>query len=297
VSLGARSRRASDRAGEWAVAILARALFGLMRLLGPRAAPAIGGAVARTLGRFTPTQRIVMANLRLAFPEREAAWHRATARAAWDNLGRTACEYVHLAHLYAHRTEADPASLDRLQALRDSPGPVLVFAAHLANWELPAVAAHAYGQRAAILYRTPNNRIIAADVTAMRQPIMGQLIPAGMTAPIRMAEALDAGLNLGMLIDQRFGRGPRVPFFGQPVAANPFLARLARRFDVPVYGMRAVRMPGGRFRILLEGPFDLPRDAAGKIAIEPATAFLNQVIEGWVREHPGQWLWMHRRWR
>ena len=279
------------------LAWLTRALFALMRLLGPNLAPAIGGAVARTLGPFTPTQRIVLANLRLAFPDRDPAWHRTTARAAWDNLGRTSCEYVHLARLYSERTERDPASLDRFAALEASGRPVLVFAAHLANWELPAVAAHAHGQRAAILYRTPNNRRIAADVAAMREPIMGRLIPAGMMAPIRMAEALDAGLNLGMLIDQRFGRGPRVPFFGHPVAANPFLARLARRFDPPVYGMRAIRLPGGRFRIMLEGPFDLPRDAAGKIDIEPATAFLNQVIEGWVREHPGQWLWMHRRWR
>ncbi len=292
-TLAARSRGA----GEWALAMLVRLLFAAMRLLGPSLAPAIGGAVARTLGPFTPTQRIVTSNLRLAFPEHDAGWHRATARAAWDNLGRTACEYVHLAHLYAHCTEADPDSLARFESLRVSGRPVLVFAAHLANWELPAVAAHAHGERAAILYRTPNNRFIAADITSMREPIMGRLIPAGMMAPIRMAEALDGGLNLGMLIDQRFGRGPLVPFFGRPVAANPFAARLARRFDVPVYGMRAIRLPGGRFRLMLEGPLDLPRDAAGKIAIEPATAYLNQVIEGWVREYPGQWLWMHRRWR
>ena len=284
-------------AGEWLLAWLVRMLFGLMRLLGPTVAPAIGGAVARTLGPFTPTQRIVLDNLRLAFPERDAGWHRATARAAWDNLGRTSCEYVHLARLYPARTDIDPASLERLEALRVAGRPVLVFAAHLANWELPAVAAHAHGESAAILYRTPNNPRIAADVMAMRQPIMGRLIPAGMMAPIRMAEALDGGLNLGMLIDQRFGRGPRVAFFGHPAAANPFLARLARRFEAPVYGMRAIRLPGGRFRLLLEGPFDLPRDPGGKIAIEPATAMLNQVIEGWVREHPGQWLWMHRRWR
>lgn len=287
----------SREAGEWALAILVRALFAAMRLLGPSLAPAIGGAVARIFGPLTPTQRIVLANLRLAFPERDAGWHRATARAAWDNLGRTACEYVHLAHLHSHRTETDPASVARIEALRAAGRPVLVFAAHLANWELPAVAAHAFGEPAAILYRTPNNRHIAVDVTAMRAPIMGRLIPANMMAPIRMAEALDGGMNLGMLIDQRFGRGPRVPFFGHPVAANPFLARLARRFEAPVYGMRAIRLPGGRFRMMLEGPFELPRDAAGRIAIEPATAFLNQVIEGWIREHPGQWLWMHRRWR
>jgi KDO2-lipid IV(A) lauroyltransferase len=292
-------------AGEWLLAMLVRAMFLVMRGMGSRIGPSIGAAVARGIGPFTPTQRIVLGNLRLAFPEHDEAWITATAREAWDNLGRTACEYVHLPAILAGTTpeklgprlEADAATEARFQQLRREGRPVLVFGAHLANWELPAVVAHAIDQNAAILYRTPNNRFIAAYVTAKREPIMGRLIPAGIAAPIRMAEALDSGMNLGMLIDQRFGRGPQVPFFGHPVAANPFLARLAGRFDAPVYGMRAIRLPHGRFRIMLEGPFELPRDSRGKIDVPAATAFLNQVIEGWVREHPGQWLWMHRRWR
>jgi KDO2-lipid IV(A) lauroyltransferase len=112
-----------------------------------------------------------------------------------------------------------------------------------------------------------------------------------------MAEALDAGLTLGMLVDQRFGRGPRVPFFGVPAASNPFLARLARRFEAPVHGLRAIRLPDHRFRMELTPALDLPRDAKGKVDVEAATATVNAVIEGWVREHPDQWLWMHRRWR
>lgn len=293
------------RAGEWLLAMLVRGMYLVMRGMGSRLGPAIGAAVARNIGPFTPTQRIVLGNLRLAFPDRDEAWLRATASEAWDNLGRTACEYVHLSAITAGTTadrlgprlESDAETEARFQELRAEARPVLVFAAHLANWELPAVVAHAIDQNAAILYRTPNNRFIAADITAMREPIMGRLIPAGIAAPIRMAEALDGGLNLGMLIDQRFGRGPLVPFFGRPVAANPFIARLAGRFGAPVYGMRAIRLPEGRFRITLEGPFELPRDSRGTVDVPAATAFLNQVIEGWVREYPGQWLWMHRRWR
>jgi len=286
--------------GEWLVAWLSRQVFAALRLLGPDRASNLGAWLAPRIGRWLPHHRFAMENLRLAFPEKSEAEREVIARESWANLGRTVCEYPHLDVLYdgdGLRVESHDATKMRLAAMREAGQPVLIFSAHLANWELPAVIAHAFGQRAAILYRTPNNPFIAADIVKMRQPIMGTLIPAGISAPIRMAEALDSGINLGMLVDQRFGRGPRVPFFGHPVAANPFIARLARRFEAPVHGIRAIRLPNNRFSLELTEALDLPRDAKGKVDTDAATAMINQVIEGWVREHPGQWLWMHRRWR
>ena len=289
-----------QRIGEWLVAWLSRQVFAALRLLGPDRASNLGAWLAPRIGPWLPHHRFVLENLRLAFPEKSEAERAMIARESWANLGRTVCEYPHLDVLYdgdGKRVESHDATKTRLTALREAGRPVLIFGAHLGNWELPAVIAHAFGQRAAILYRTPNNPFIAADIVAMREPIMGMLIPAGIAAPIRMAEALDSGINLGMLVDQRFGRGPRVPFFGHPVAANPFIARLARRFEAPVHGIRAIRLPNNRFSLELTEALDLPRDAKGKIDTDAATAMINQVIEGWVREHPGQWLWMHRRWR
>ena len=286
--------------GEWLVAWLSRQVFAALRLLGPDRASNLGAWLAPRIGRWLPHHRFALENLRLAFPEKSEPEREMIARQSWANLGRTVCEYPHLDVLYdgdGLRVESHDATKKRLTAMREAGQPVLIFGAHLANWELPAVIAHAFGQRAAILYRTPNNPFIAADIVKMREPIMGTLIPAGISAPIRMAEALDSGINLGMLVDQRFGRGPRVPFFGHPVAANPFIARLARRFEAPVHGIRAIRLPNNRFSLELTEALDLPRDAKGKVDTDAATAMINQVIEGWVREHPGQWLWMHRRWR
>jgi hypothetical protein len=100
---------------------------------------------------------------------------------------------------------------------------------------------------------------------------MGVLVPAGMGAPLRLARALEAGQHIGMLVDQRFGRGPRVMFMGREAAANPLLAQLARRFDCPVHGARAIRLPGGRFRLELTEEIPLPRDAEGLIDINAAT--------------------------
>ena len=39
------------------------------------------------------------------------------------------------------------------------------------------------------------------------------------------------------------------------------------------------------------------RDADGKIDVQVMTQAINSVIEGWIREYPEQWLWLHRRWR
>jgi KDO2-lipid IV(A) lauroyltransferase len=287
------------------LAALVRGAFALVRALGPDRASNLGGAGARLLGPLTSANRIARENIAAAFPDRTEAERKAILRESWDNLGRTACEYVHLGAIFDYdpdhpntgRIEIPEDSIARFVQLRDDGKGAIFFAAHLANWELPAVSARRYGLASAALYRTPNNRAIARDILAMRRDVMGELIPAGISAPVRMMEVLDAGVHLGMLVDQRFGRGPKIRFLGRTATANPLLARLARRFDVPVHGARAIRLPGNRFRLELTEAVTLPRDARGQVDVDAATQAINDVIADWIREHPGQWLWQHRRWR
>jgi KDO2-lipid IV(A) lauroyltransferase len=294
----------SNLAEEFLAAIV-RGAFALVRALGPDRAANLGAAGARLLGPLTPAHRIARENIEAAFPEKTVEERAAILRESWENLGRTASEYVHLGSLWdwkperpdAGRIELAPGSVERFMRLRDDGKPAIFFAAHLANWELPAVAAQRNGLPSAALYRTPNNKAIARDVLRMRSGVMGDLIPAGPAAPIRMMEALDAGLHLGMLVDQRFGRGPKIRFLGRTATANPLLARLARRFDCPIHGARAIRLPGNRFRLELTEAVTLPRDARGSVDVPAATQHINDIVEGWIREYPGQWLWQHRRWR
>jgi len=285
--------------------LLVRAVFALLRLLGPDSGPKIGAAIARTLGPLTSANRIGRDNIAGAFPDKSDAERAAILREAWDNLGRVACEYVHMdriwdfdaAHPDSGRITATPETVALYERLRDDGKPAIVFSAHLANWELPAIAAARHGIESAVLYRTPNSPAVAKEILRLRQDSMGTLVAAGMSAPFKLARALERGQHIGMLVDQRFGRGPRVDFLGRPAQANPLLAQLARRFDCPVHGARAIRLPDGRFRLDLTEEIPLPRDAEGLIDVAAATQAMNDVIAGWVREHPGQWLWMHRRWR
>jgi Kdo2-lipid IVA lauroyltransferase/acyltransferase len=286
--------------------ILGRVVKWLIRLLGradPDRASDVCGAIARRVGQWLPQHRIGQVNLRAAFPEKDPAWIEATLRDAWENLGRVAGEYVHMARVGAFNPDHPDADRVRTEnvpmflALRDDGKPALCFSAHLANWELPAVAVAAHDMPTAVVYRMPNNKAVAREITRIRAPLMGRLIRTRAQAAMEMAAALSAGEHLGMLVDQHFSRGVDVTFFGRTCKANPSIARLARRFDCPVVGVRVVRLPNHRFRIDGFGPFDLPRDATGEVDVPAATQMITDVIEGWVREHPGQYLWFHRRWR
>jgi Kdo2-lipid IVA lauroyltransferase/acyltransferase len=282
---------------------LVKYLLAVLRRTDPDRASDFCGAVARRLGPLVPAHRVGRANLRAAFPEKDDAWISETLRGAWENLGRVAGEYVHLGTLWdydiAHpntgRIVTDDAPL--FVAMRDDGKPALCFAAHLGNWELPAVMAAAHDMPSAVLYRMPNNKAVAREISRIRAPLMGRLIRSRAQAPLEMAAALERGEHLGMLVDQRFSRGVDVTFFGRHCKANPSIARLARQFDCPVVGIRVIRLPDHRFRIAAEGPFELPRDAAGRVDVQRSTQLITSVIERWVRENPDQWLWFHRRWR
>lgn len=287
------------------VGVLAVGVLRLLRRTNPdRIATATTGIASR-IGRWLPEHRVGRANLAAAYPEKSPAEIEEILRGVWENLGRVAAEYAHLDRLWdydparpnAGRIELAPGTSERFEQLRDDGKPALIFAAHLGNWELPALAAAAYGLETAVLYRAPNVVPVAQAVRKIRTLNMGMLIPTGIGAPVKAATALEAGKHFAMLVDQFYYHGADVTFFGRRTKANPMIARLARHYDCPIHGTRVVRLPDHRFRIELTDAVAAPRDGEGRVAVQATTQLITSIVEGWIREHPEQWLWLHRRWR
>ena len=293
------------RAGDAVIGRVTVWLLKAVRLIDPDVLAGFLAALMRTVGPWLPEHRLGRAQLAAAFPEKSPAEIERILSGVWDNLGRVAGEFARLDQLWdydrarpdAGRILSTPEIDARFDAMRDDGKPALIFTAHLANWELPALAAHADGLDFAALYRRPNLSAAADAVVELRAGSMGTLIAGGPEAPFRLVRALAGGRHVGMLVDQHYGNGPEVTFFGRRCRVNPMLARLARHVDCPIYGARAVRLPDGRLRVDLVGPVKVPRDPDGRINIQGTMQTITSVVEGWVREHPEQWLWLHRRWR
>jgi Kdo2-lipid IVA lauroyltransferase/acyltransferase len=263
----------------------------------------VAAAVTRTIGPLLPEHRLGRANLRAAFPEKSSAEIEDILRGVWDNLGRVAAEFSHLDRICSgdkmnrNFIDYDAATVERFIRLASDGKPALVFAAHLANWELPAIIAHSDGLDTTVLYRRPNLGAVADAVIEIRGGHMGTMEPTGLQAPVKLARALQDGKHVAMLVDQYFVKGVEVTFFGRRCMANPLIAMLARQVECPIHGTRVVRLPGHRFRAEITEAIVPPRDADGRIDVQGTMQAITNVIEGWVREHPEQWLWLHRRWR
>ena len=292
----------AKRAADFTVAQVLFAALKIVRLLPMRAGFAAADGAARLFGPLTARHRLARENLAAAFPEKDAAWVDRVARDNWGQMGRLAAEFVYLDDLFDFDPEKPNAGrvevvgIDTFIELRERKGPFVFFTGHLGCFELLPIGAAAFGLEFTALFRQPNNRYIAREVQAARRTSGGHLIPSKAGAAWSLAGILQRGGSVGVLVDQKFRKGVKTTFFGQKCRTSPLLPKLARQFDAEVYPARCIRLPGERYRLELQKRLELPRDTEGEVDVEATCQLLNDVVEGWVRENPEQWMWFHDRW-
>ncbi|KGF70354.1 lipid A biosynthesis lauroyl acyltransferase [Hoeflea sp. BAL378] len=290
------------RARDWAIASVIFALLRLISLLPANRAIALVDRLARRIGPLTSRHKLALYNLARAYPEKTEAERQQIAVDMWGNMSRLAAEYVFLDQLFDFDPDAtEPGRIevggaDIFVKLRDDNKPFIVFTAHTGNFELLPIAAAAYGLDVMALFRPPNNPYIARRVLAARRTTMGHLVPSRAGAAFTLARRLEGGGGVGMLVDQKFHKGARTTFFGIETHTNPLLAKLVRQYDCEVYPARAIRLPGGRHRLEVEPAIEIPRGPDGRVDVAATAQLLNDKVEQWVREYPGQWQWFHDRW-
>jgi len=277
----------------WAAALL----FALLGSLPLDAASALGGMLARRIGRRLGVSNRARRNLRSALPELSATQIEAILRGMWDNLGRVAAEYPHLRHIrvFGAESRVETRGLEHLDQALAAGRRVILFGGHLGNWEIAALAAGQYGLDIAQIYRAANNPLIDRMIARLRGG-NSELIPKGAVASRRAVAALRRGGHVSLLADQKLNEGIAVPFFGRPAMTAPALALLALRFDCAVLPARVERLKGARFRLTLYSPLDLPRIGDRDADVAALMMAVNATLEGWIRECPDQWFWVHSRW-
>lgn len=275
-------------------ALAARALLAVVAALPVDAASSLGGGIARLIGPRLKVSEVARRNLARAFPEKSPAEIEVIVREVWDNLGRVAGEFPHIATLIKHRVEV--VGLEQVHLLRDDGQCGLFIASHFGNWEVAGALAGREGVPLTVVYRAANNPWVEDIYRRFRADAGARQIRKGAEGAREILAVLKAGGHLGMLVDQKMNDGIAVPFFGRDAMTAPAAARFALKFRCPMVLFKVERLKGAHFRMVLLPPMELPD--TGDIHADTRTVMtaLSRQIEEWVRERPGQWLWLHKRW-
>lgn len=289
-------------ANYWLVAQFAIGLLSIMRLVPPDRALNFADRLGRWVGPKVGRHKVAVDNLRKAFPEKSEAEIQAIASDMWANMTRLAVEYIFLDTLFDFDSKSGKVGrvevngVDRFNEMAESRKARITLTAHVGNFEMLAVAGTHYGLDAAFMFRPPNNPFLARYIMRARSAGIGNLLASRRGVAFALARILEAKGTIGVLVDQKFQRGIRTTFFGRECETSPLVPKLARQYDSDVYPARCIRLPGNRYRLEVEPKLELPRDAKGQIDAKATAQLLNDIVERWVREHPGQWMWFHKRW-
>lgn len=264
--------------------------YGVCDLLPPAAASSLGGRIGRHVGPRLAASRKARAHLRESMPELTDTQVEEHIAGMWDNLGRVMAEYPHLGDIGAHRVTLQGAEHIRASLARNKP--VILFGAHLANWEAMAPAVyHQIGLKPGLVYRAPNNPV-SDKLLDYARTLHGVLktLPKSKSGTRQLVQSLKNGESIGILIDQKYNEGIPVPFFGRPAMTSPAFVQLARKYQATLIPFQCVRKPGCRFDITFEAPLDT--DDEDIIVMRRA----HERLEAWIEACPGEWMWLHRRW-
>ncbi|HEX7120362.1 MAG TPA: lysophospholipid acyltransferase family protein [Longimicrobiales bacterium] len=268
-------------------------------LLGDGAAGRLLAAAGRLA--YTPLgirRAAVEAHLRRAFADRDAAWIRRTAAAAYAHLGREGAALIRLAALDRDRVLArtEVEGLDAFRAALGGGRGLVLVTGHLGNWEIGGAALAARGIPIDVVAQRQSNPLFDRAIVAARERLGMRVIERG-RATREGLRALRAGRVVALVADQDARRaGVFVPFFGHPASTHRGPALLALRTGAPLFLGTALRTPAGGYHVRLE-PVEVDRSGESEDVVRRLTEAFTARLEAAIRAAPDQYFWHHRRWK
>ena len=278
-----------------------RGILGALGLLKWETACRIGARLGATAySPFRIRKDVVEKQIAAAFPEKSAEEVRRIARASFEHLGRTAIETALSPRLGERGVLGLVERVDGWEPVERAraEGKGMIFVAgHHGNWELLGAYIAARGIPFDAIARGMGNPLFGNFVNEIRTGL-GIDIMHDSDAVKRTPRALRAGRAVGFLSDQGVKglASTYVTFLGRPAKTPRGAAVFALRFNAPVFFADGIRLPNGKYRVIIE-PVVVAPTGDRETDIDAIVIRFTQLLEKWVRRFPEQYFWQHRRWR
>jgi KDO2-lipid IV(A) lauroyltransferase len=244
-------------------------------------------------------KKITVANIGRAFPEKSEKEIATIARDAYRNLAMNSFEHLCLQGLSKEKLQeiVEFKNEDILQNAFSRKKGVIFVGGHFGNWEYMGGAISSRGYPITYVVAGIANPYIDRMVNRHRMEMGITILPKGMSVRA-MLKTLRKNEAMAMLMDQDAGRnGIFVDFFDRPCSTPKGPALFALKTGAAMVFLSSIRHPDGSLQVIFE---EIELDYGEGVTEENINAIMQRCtakLESYVREYPGHWLWMHRRWK
>jgi KDO2-lipid IV(A) lauroyltransferase len=280
--------------------LVAYFFFTLFWILPYRAASNLGGAIGTIFGPLSPVNDRVERNLMRAIPSLTGPEREQIIIDIWSNFGRVLAEYPHLYKFKNKKFFNKYVKVENPQLFNDIVTKKILsimVSGHFGNWEFNAIAAYHFNLILKLIYRRPNNYWLDGLLKKMRgEGTFAFFHPKGKEGAKALISSLGKKESVGMLADQKMNNGIASPFFGMEAMSPTAPAEFALKYKAKIYITRVIRRKGCYFTFEIQElnprtPAALDKEAQ----VQWVTDKINAQFEEWIKDQPGQWLWMHNR--
>lgn len=263
--------------------------------------------IGRQLGRLAflilkKRRELTLSNIRVArengFFDTEVK-EEELAKRVWEHIGMVGSEFL---YYYERKPEVFKKAVrfegeeNLKRILAQNKGAILV-SGHLGNWELLGISIIYWGFKINPIVKFQSNGLVDKIIQDNRRSLgMGLIDKNGFLRPI--LAAFKRNEIVSFLMDQATHKnGVCVEFFGRETSLPRGAAEFALKTGTPVFSARCFREKPGHYQVVLSEEIKLIRTGDHERDVAENTAMFIRLIEDMIRDHPEQWLWMHKLWR
>ncbi len=245
-------------------------------------------------------KKIGFSNLHLAFGESKSEKElKDILKSVYKQMGSSMLEFAALPRLNEEKLNGLVRfdGLEKIEAEQRAGRGVILLNGHLGNWELYTQSAAIYGARIHMIGREANVGLLHNFIVRCRES-KGNRVILRKNAMRKILKVLKEGGVLGVMCDQRgsTSRGLMIDFFGHSAPTNPAIARMILKSGAAIMTSFGVRNPDRTHTVTVSDPIQIDRSQNLQKDVVQLTKNYTKILEDFIREHPDQWLWMHRRW-
>ena len=276
-------------------------IFLVIKLVGIKLGRKISSIIILNFGSIFRSKKIIDENITKALGNISEIEKKNITNSMWKNYGYTFAEYLFMKKFRLDKFSNPHISIkgkDKLDEIIQSGKQAIFVSGHFANFELMAMELNKSGIKCAAIYRPLNNFFLNPLMEYLRMKyICPNQIPKGRAGMREIINKVKEGYSIALMVDQRVGEGPRVPFFNKSAHTTTIPAQLALKYNCKLVPIYLERKEGPNFEMTIYEPYKIEKTGNEDEDTKNITIRINQIIEKTIVKNPNQWIWSHNRWK